>query len=110
MSCMCRPRVSRPTRSGRSACTNRQPTADSQRFFVENPLQRYSIGNRTRGVALNADGSLDIALQRDEPSDPVHRANWLPTPAGTFQIALRAYMPRAELREGRAVMPSIVRH
>ena len=87
-----------------------EPTADSQRFFVENLLQRYSIGNRTRGIALNADGSLDIALQRDEPSDPVQHANWLPTPAGTFQIALRAYMPRAELREGRAVMPTIVRH
>lgn len=86
-----------------------EPTADSQRFFVENPIQRYSIGNRTRGITLNEDRSLDIALRRDEPSDPVLRANWLPTPAGTFEIALRTYMPRAELREGRTAMPNIVR-
>jgi hypothetical protein len=85
-----------------------EPTADGQRFFVRNPIQRYSIGNRTRGVALNRDGSLDIALQYDEPSDALLRANWLPTPAGTFQISLRAYVPRADLREGRATMPSIV--
>jgi hypothetical protein len=85
-----------------------EPTADGQRFFVRNPIQRYSIGNRTRGIALNRDGSLDIALQYDEPSDALLRANWLPTPAGTFQISLRAYVPRADLREGRATMPSIV--
>lgn len=86
-----------------------EPTPDSQRFFVENPIRRYSIGNRTRGIVANADGSLDIALQRDEPTDPRPRANWLPTPAGPFQISLRAYMPRPELREGRAAMPHIVR-
>lgn len=86
-----------------------EPTADSQRFFVENPIKRYSVGNRTRGLAANEDGSLDIALQHGEPSDPHLRANWLPAPAGPFQISLRTYMPRAELREGRAAMPTIVR-
>ncbi|WP_423456202.1 DUF1254 domain-containing protein [Ottowia sp. VDI28] len=86
-----------------------EPTADSQRFFVNNPIRRYSIGNRTGGIVLNPDGSLDIALQHDEPADAHLRANWLPAPAGPFQISLRTYMPRAELREGRAAMPRIVR-
>jgi hypothetical protein len=86
-----------------------EPTADSQRFFVENPIRRYSIGNRTPGLVPHPDGSLDIALQHDAPHDAVLRANWLPAPAGPFQISLRAYLPRAELRELRAVMPAIVR-
>ncbi|MET4577084.1 DUF1254 domain-containing protein [Ottowia thiooxydans] len=84
-----------------------EPTADSQRFFVENPIRRYSIGNRTRGIVLNEDGSMDIAMQREEPAEARLRANWLPTPDGPFQISLRTYMPREELREGRALMPRI---
>jgi hypothetical protein len=85
-----------------------EPTADSQRFFVENPIRRYSIGNRTRRLVFNADGSLDIALQHEAPTDATLRANWLPAPAGPFQISLRAYLPRAELRDLSAAMPLIV--
>ncbi|MEP6719967.1 MAG: DUF1254 domain-containing protein [Variovorax sp.] len=85
-----------------------EPTADSQRFFVENPIARYSIGNRTRGLVHNADGSLDIAIQHQRPSDPRLLANWLPSPGGSFQIALRTYMPRPELRDGTAPMPTIL--
>lgn len=85
-----------------------EPTADSQRFLVENPIRRYSVGNRTPGLVLAADGSLDIALQHDAPTDPPRLRNWLPAPAGPFQISLRAYLPRAELRDTTAVMPSIV--
>lgn len=85
------------------------PTADSQRFFVDNPIGRYAIGDRTPGLVSNADGSLDIALQYDAPTDERLLANWLPAPAGPFQIALRAYLPRAELRGAVAKMPRIAR-
>jgi hypothetical protein len=57
-----------------------EPTADGQRFFVANPISRDSIGNRTRGLALSADGSLQIAMRHDAPPDGHLRANWLPTP------------------------------
>lgn len=87
-----------------------EPTADGQRFFTANPIDRYSIGNRTQGLRHHPDGSLDIALQRDAPTDPELRANWLPTPVnGAFQISLRAYLPTAALRAGEAQMPRIVR-
>ena len=87
-----------------------EPTADGQRFFTANPIDRYSIGNRTPGLRHHADGSLDIALQHDAPTDPVLRANWLPTPVrGAFQISLRAYLPTAALRAGQAQLPRIVR-
>ena len=85
-----------------------EPTAAGQRFFAENPIRRYSIGNRTRGLVSNADGSLDIALQHEAPAEDKLRANWLPAPAGPFQISLRAYLPRTELRDARAAMPRIV--
>ena len=85
-----------------------EPTPGGQRFFVENPIQRYSIGNRTPGLQHNADGSLDIALQHDAPANDRWRANWLPTPAGPFQISLRAYLPRPELRACTAAMPAII--
>jgi hypothetical protein len=52
---------------------------------------------------------LDIVVQQATPSDPQERANWLPCPAGPFQIALRAYLPQATLREGRAEMPRLLR-
>lgn len=86
-----------------------EATADGRRFFVGNPIGRCSIGNRTDGLVVASDGSMEIALQRTSPAEPQLRANWLPTPAGTFQIALRCYAPRAELREGRVAMPGIVR-
>lgn len=86
-----------------------EPTADSQRFLVENPIRRYSIGDRTPGLRPTADGSIDIAVQYDAPADATLRANWLPAPGGAFQIALRTYLPRAELRAGTAAMPRIVR-
>jgi len=86
-----------------------EPTSEGQRFFVENPIRRYSIGNRTRGLVRNDDGSLDILLQHRMPESEKLRANWLPAPRGAFQIALRAYLPRRELREGCAAMPTIVR-
>jgi len=86
-----------------------EPTADGKRFFVANPIGRYAIGNRTRGLRRNADGSLDIAVQKDAPADETLRANWLPCPAGAFQVALRAYLPRLELREGHADMPRLTR-
>jgi len=84
-----------------------EATADGQRFFVENPIRRYSIGNRTPGLVRKPDGGLDIALQHEAPPDAGGLANWLPAPAGPFQIALRTYLPRAELRDGHAPMPVI---
>lgn len=86
-----------------------EPTADGQRFLVDNPMGRYSIGNRTPGLRYQADGSLVLCLQREAPSDPAARANWLPLPAGAFQISLRTYRPQASLRTGQARLPWIER-
>ena len=61
-------------------------------FLVRNPINRYSISDRTEGLAHNPDGSLDISIQREAPEKG--RENWLPAPAGPFRLVLRTYQPR----------------
>lgn len=82
---------------------------DGQFFFTDNPLKRYTIGDRTPGLKRNADGSLDIWIGRTDPGGE-RSANWLPAPkAGPFALYLRAYLPRAELLDGRFHVPAIVK-
>jgi hypothetical protein len=63
-------------------------------LFVANPIARYSIGDRTTGLRHEADGSLVLRMQADDPG-PGH--NWLPAPADDlFYVVLRLYQPQAE--------------
>ena len=78
-------------------------------YLVENPIDRYSIGDRTPGLHTSPDGSLTIVMQHDEPSDPEQRANWLPTPAGAFRPLLRIYEPDDAIFDGRYELPAITR-
>lgn len=80
---------------------------DGRLFFTENALNRFAIGDRTRGLMANADGSYTISLQRNEPS--AGRANWLPTPAGAFVITFRAYLPQTPMLNGTWRLPAVVR-
>lgn len=75
-----------------------QREPDGRLFLIDNPIRRYSIGNRTRGLVKNADGSMDILIQREPPTGPL-AANWLPAPAGPMVATLRAYLPKPELRD-----------
>jgi hypothetical protein len=64
---------------------------DSQYFFVNNPLNRYSISPR-QNLKTNPDGSTDLYIQKDSPG-PDKESNWLPAPAGKFILMLRMYWP-----------------
>jgi hypothetical protein len=76
-------------------------------LFVDNPLDRYSIGDRTEGLRTNDDGSLDLYLQHDPP-EPDQQPNWLPAPGGLFRPILRMYNPRPEaFDEARWHLPAI---
>ena len=70
---------------------------DGRFFLADNPIRRSAIGDRTRGLARNADGSLDILIRREAPKGPLS-ANWLPSPPGPLRLAWRAYLPRKEQR------------
>lgn len=76
-------------------------------LFVANPIGRYSIGDRTPGLAHDADGSLAVRVQASDPG-PGH--NWLPAPAGEpFYLVLRLYQPQAEHLEFRYSYPPLKR-
>ena len=64
---------------------------DSQYYFVNNPLNRYSISPR-QNLKTNPDGSTDLYLQKDSPG-PDKESNWLPAPTGKFILMLRMYWP-----------------
>jgi hypothetical protein len=78
-------------------------------YLVENPIDRYSIGDRTDGLRYADDGSLTIVMQRDAPSEPDRAANWLPTPAGPFRPILRMYSPDNAVFDGTFELPPITR-
>ena len=75
------------------------------RFLIDNPIARYSVGDRTEGLIFDSDGSLTIPIQHAPP--PTHSSNWLPAPAGAFYLILRCYHPRDELLKGRYVVPAL---
>jgi hypothetical protein len=77
-------------------------------FMVENPKKRYSIGSRTPGLQFAPDGSLTLYIQNANPG-PQKEANWLPAPAGSFDVHLRTYMPQKALLDGSYKLPPIVR-
>jgi hypothetical protein len=78
-------------------------------YLVANPIGRYSIGDRTPGLSTDADGSLAITIQRDQPDEPGRRANWLPTPSGAFRPILRMYEPHEAVFDGSYELPPITR-
>lgn len=64
---------------------------DSKYFFVENPINRYSISAR-QNLKKNTDGSTDIYIQKESPGAD-KESNWLPAPADKFVLMLRMYWP-----------------
>ncbi|SEF29587.1 DUF1254 domain-containing protein [Variovorax sp. NFACC27] len=78
-------------------------------MLVDNPIDRYAIGDRTPALRHDADGGLTLHIQHARPEDEAARANWLPAPAGDFYLCLRAYVPREEMLDGRYALPALVR-
>ena len=80
---------------------------DDKQGFVDNPIDRYAIGERD-DTAFNEDGSLDIVIQHDDPG-PGAQSNWLPAPTGSFNVFLRAYWPEESVLNGTWTPPPLVR-
>jgi len=74
-------------------------------FMVSNPIDRYSVGGRS-GLVPNADGTIDIRIQRMAPAG--HESNWLPAPAGQFKLTLRAYLPGRAVLDGEYHVPPVM--
>jgi hypothetical protein len=75
-----------------------------QRWLVDNPIGRYSIGSATPGLKTAADGSITIYMQAKSPGKD-KESNWLPAPAGPFWPPLRTYGPGKTLLDGTWKIP-----
>jgi hypothetical protein len=67
-------------------------------YLVANPIDRYSIGDRTPELGTAEDGSVTILMQTDSPG-PDKESNCLPTPQGEVPSD-PAYVPAAESDPG----------
>jgi len=76
-------------------------------FLTPNPIDRYTIGDRTAGLVQSDHGRLDIWISRTDPGAE-RRSNWLPAPAdGPFVLVLRTYLPSEPLVRMDYVPPAI---
>ena len=98
---------------------------DANGFLVKNVNMDPNASYNAIGIPYvqnhkacpNADGSLDLYIQSDAPSDPKQFCNWLETPlpdgsnatTSKFILFLRAYWPNQAVLNGRWNPPPIVK-
>ena len=83
-------------------------TADDLNL-IPNSADRYSVGDHTDGMTLDADGGLTVHLQPEEPAG-VASANWLPTSGHrAWFLILRLYRPGSAVLSGRWRCPAVRR-
>ncbi len=77
-------------------------------LLIDNPINRYLINSpMLPDLKKNADGSLTLYIQKDEPTDPDQKANWLPAPDGPIYMVMRLYWPKEEALNGKWLPPGI---
>ena len=77
-----------------------------QRWLVDNPIDRYSIGSATPGLQTAADGSITIYFQAESPGAD-KESNWLPAPEGPFWLVLRTYGPGESILDKTWKLPQV---
>jgi hypothetical protein len=76
--------------------------------LVPNPAHKYAVASYTPDLQLNNDGSLSVYMAQQLPAG-VPMANWLPIPAGAFNIMLRVYGPKGSVKDNTYIPPGITR-
>lgn len=81
----------------------------SDAFLVDNEINRYSIGDRTKGIVYDEDGGLTIYIRHMCPQEKEKKANWLPAPKEKFYLTLRLYGPSEDAIQGRWLPPAMIK-
>jgi hypothetical protein len=77
-----------------------------QRWLVDNPINRYSIGSPTPGLKKAADGSITLYFSAKSPGKD-KESNWLPAPEGPFWLVLRTYGPGKSILDKTYKVPPV---
>lgn len=75
--------------------------------LVPNPARKYAVASYTPGLQAGPDGSVSIYLAATRPAG-VPEANWLPVPAGPFNVILRVYGPEGRVLDNSYDPPAIM--
>ena len=81
-------------------------TATDTIGYMAGSATSHSSVNSHSGLLKNPDGSVDILLQPNQPSDAGQ--NWLQTPPGRFKLMLRAYLPADAVVDGAYEVPPVI--
>ncbi len=81
---------------------------DDAGYMIHNPIERYSIGDRSDDLVYRDDGSIEIYLSASAPPAGV-KANWLPAPEAPFYLMMRLYNPRPSILSGEWLPPPVQR-
>jgi hypothetical protein len=77
--------------------------------LVPNPTHKYAVASYTPHLEFNSnDDSLSVYMAQQLPAG-VPMANWLPIPAGAFNIMLRVYGPEGSVEDNTYVPLGIFR-
>jgi hypothetical protein len=79
---------------------------DIEGFFVNNPIDRYGIGNMAEKPEIAPDGSLTVLIQHESPGTGKD-ANWLPSPEDGFFMVMRLYQPEERMYRGEYTVPPV---
>lgn len=77
-----------------------------EQLLLENEINRYIIGSATKGMKYNADGSLDIYIQKENPGKD-KESNWLPANNGKFSLQSRIYWPEPKALDPLYAPPAV---
>jgi hypothetical protein len=79
-----------------------------EHLFEPNPLNRYSLGTKSKSLQYGADGSLPLYFQHASPGTD-KESNWVPAPKDDFSLYIRAYWPKAAIPDGTWMPPKVSR-
>lgn len=81
---------------------------NKEHLFEANPLNRFSLGTKSKSMKYNTDGSLTLYFQNESPGQD-KESNWVPTPKDEFSLYIRAYWPKKEILDGTWEPPPVLR-
>jgi hypothetical protein len=99
--------ITGPKWTGNIPSGMKQIKSPGQGIFIDNAINRYAIGNRNP-LKYNADSSVDLYFQHMLPGK-LKDSNWLPAPAGPFNLMLQMYWPAEEFLSGNWTPPAVTK-